>query len=162
MDTLSHTKESESPSPMTDYTSHPVGPYIDRTMKQIRWNYIQSFKAAGVDITTEQWEILDKLYKQSGLSQTNLANVTFKNTATVSRIIDLLCSKDLIERQRFDNDRRRYKIFLTTKGVAVVEKLSPIVFNLRRQGWNNITEKEYEDFLRIMNRIYDNFATITP
>jgi DNA-binding MarR family transcriptional regulator len=140
-----------------DYTSNPVGTFIDRTMKIIKSNYTQVFKESGVDITTEQWVILDKLYDKNGLSQTQVANDTFKNTATVSRIIDLLCSKDLIERQRFENDRRRYKIFLTKPGKALVEKLRPAVFELRKKGWKNISEKEYHGFLKTINQIYSNF-----
>ena len=140
-----------------DYRIQPVGTLIDRTMKIIRSNYVQAFKKAGVDITTEQWVILDRLYDANGLSQTNLANDTFKNSATISRIIDLLSNKKLIERQRFENDRRRYKIFLTHDGVNVVETLRPYVFDLRRNGWNDISKEEYGDFVRIINRIYSNF-----
>ena len=141
----------------SDYRSQPVGTLIDRTMKIIRWNYLQAFKEAGINITTEQWVILDKLYDDNGLSQTNLANETFKNSATVSRIIDLLSNKKLIERQRFENDRRRYKIFLTSEGVRVVETLRPYVFNLRKKGWEGISLGEYQEFVQIINRIYSNF-----
>ena len=142
-----------------DYRIKPVGTLIDRTMKIIRSKYAQAFKEAGVDITTEQWVILDKLYETNGISQTNLANGTFKNSATVSRIIDLLSNKDLIERQRFENDRRRYKIFLTKTGAQVVETLRPYVYNLRRNGWHGISESEYIDFVNTINKIYTNFES---
>ena len=133
------------------------GAYIDRTIKIIKQNYLQAFKEIGVDITTEQWVILDELYHGNGLSQTDLANGSFKNAPTVSRIIDLLCKKGLTERQRFENDRRRYKIFLTPKGKALYEKAIPVVLELRKQGWQNLSDSDYETFLRIMNQIFQNF-----
>lgn len=155
-----NTSLSRSKSKEADYRMHPVGTYVDRTMKIIKWNYLRVFKDAGVDITTEQWVLLDKLYEENGQSQTDLANDTFKNAATVSRIIDLLCSKDLIERQRFENDRRRHKIYLKKKGERIVEKLRPLVFELRRKGWSDISEEEHQVFLSVINRIHNNFEQL--
>ena len=134
------------------------GSYMDRTLKQIKLSYLQAFKNIGVDITTEQWVILDSLYKDSGLSQTDLANGSFKNAPTVSRIIDLLCKKGLTERQRFPNDRRRYKIFLTAKGKATYEKALPVVIDLRKQGWHNLSDDDYDHFKRIMDQVFANFS----
>jgi len=133
------------------------GTLIDRTMRIIKLNYLQAFKSVDVDLTPEQWVIIDSLYGTDGLSQTDLANGSFKNAPTVSRIIDLLCKKGFTERQRFDNDRRRYKIFLTEKGRAVFEKVHPLVKELRIQGWNELSEEDYQSFLRIMNQIYKNY-----
>ena len=135
------------------------GAYIDRTIKIIKQNYVRAFSEIGVDITTEQWVILDSLYEQKGISQTDLANGSFKNAPTVSRIIDLLCKKGLTERQRFENDRRRYKIFLTQKGKETYEKAFPVVLKLREQGWSNLSDSDYESFLRIMNQIFQNFES---
>jgi len=133
------------------------GAFIDRTHKIIRSRYLQAFKEKGIDLTTEQWVLLDLLAKQNGISQNELANGTFKNAPTVSRIIDLLCKKGLTERQRFENDRRRYKIFLTPLGKITYKKAHPIVLKLRKQGWDNLSDKDYKDFLRIINKVFQNF-----
>jgi len=135
------------------------GAFIDRTMKIIRNNYVKAFKELGVDITTEQWVLMDLLYQNNGISQNDLANGTFKNAPTVSRIVDLLCKKGITERKRFENDRRRYKIFLTSKGKRTYKKVLPKVENLRRQGWENLSDRDYTTFLRIMNQIFQNFET---
>ena len=133
------------------------GAYLDRTVKQIRQNYVKAFKEAGVDLTTEQWVLLDNLYQNNGISQNDLAQSNFKNAPTVSRIIDLLCQKGLTERQRFDNDRRRYKIFMTEKGKAMYEQALPHVLALRKQGWNGLTDADYDNLVRIVNQIFDNY-----
>ncbi len=143
---------------MAKKQSKEYGTLIDRTLRIIKLNYIQGFKDAGVDLTPEQWVIIDSLYHQNGLSQTDLANGSFKNAPTVSRIIDLLCKKGLTERQRFDNDRRRYKIFLTKKGKDTFKKAQPVALKLRKKGWSNLSEKDYENFTRIANQVFDNFS----
>lgn len=133
------------------------GSFIDRTMKVIRQQYTQAFKELGADITTEQWVILDSLFQHDGQSQTDLADGSFKNMATVSRIIDLMCEKGLTERFRSEKDKRRYKIFLTENGRHLYSRVRPKVDELRTLGWRGLNDGDYGDFLRIMNRIFDNF-----
>lgn len=138
--------------------SKTYGTLIDRTLRMIKLQFIQGFKEAGIDLTPEQWVIIDELKKRNGISQTELANGSFKNAPTVSRIIDILEKKGLVERQRFENDRRRYRIFLTEKGVAIFEKANPIAQRLRDKGWSHLSEKDYETFARITNQIFENFS----
>lgn len=140
--------------------SKAYGTLIDRTLRLIKLQFIQAFKKAGVDLTPEQWVIIDELYHRNGISQTDLANGSFKNAPTVSRIIDLLVKKDMVERQRFENDRRRYKIFLTTKGKETFEIANPIAQEVRRRGWEGLSSADYDHFQRIMNQIFTNFDTI--
>ena len=142
---------------MAKKQSKEYGTLLDRTLRIIKLNFIQGFKEVGVDLTPEQWVIIDRLYHQNGISQTELANGSFKNAPTVSRIIDLLCQKGLTERHRFDNDRRRYKIFLTEKGIATFKKANPVAQSLREQGWGDLSEADYENFQRIVNQVFDNF-----
>jgi DNA-binding MarR family transcriptional regulator len=126
-------------------------------MKIIRQHYSQAFKDLGVDITTEQWVILDSLYGLDGQSQTELADGSFKNMATVSRIIDLMCEKGITERFRSDQDKRRYKIFITAKGKEIYDSVKPTVDELRSLGWQGLDSDDYDNFLRIMNQIFQNF-----
>ena len=136
------------------------GAYIDRTIKIIRQNYLKAFKEIDVDLTTEQWVLLDSLYDSDGVSQNELANESFKNAPTVSRIVDLLCKKGMTERKRFESDKRRYKVFLTKKGKDTYKKTKPQVLKLRKKGWKNLTDEDYDFFLKIMNQIFENFEEI--
>lgn len=143
---------------MTDSTeSKHFGIYMDRTLKQIRFVFSRTFKEQNVDITTEQWVLLYSLYQTNGQSQKELADNSFKDAPTVSRIIDLLCKKKLTERLRFDGDRRRYKIFLTDEGRAVVDKVYPAILELRSKGWEELSDDDYNNFLRILNQLFENF-----
>jgi DNA-binding MarR family transcriptional regulator len=138
-------------------TTKNFGAVMDRTLKIIKANYQRAFKEVGLDITTEQWVLIDTLYKNNGVSQNDLASGSFKDAPTVSRIIDLLCKKGMTERQRFENDRRRYRVFLTEKGKEVYEQALPKVIELRGRGWNGLTEEDYGHYFRIMERIFENF-----
>ena len=67
----------------------------------------------------------------------------------------------MVERQRFENDRRRYKIFLTQKGMDTFKKANPVAQQLRDQGWSNLSEADYTNFTRITNQIFDNFSEMS-
>ena len=133
------------------------GTYIERNFKIIKNTFLQEFKKAGIDITTDQWIILDLLYQKDGVSQNHLATKSDKDAPTTSRIIDLMCKKGLTERRKVENDRRMHHIFLTQFGKQTYNKILPIAEKLRTQGWNNLNEEDYNNFLRIMNTIYKNF-----
>lgn len=134
------------------------GALMDRTLKLIKQNYLQAFRDLDVEITTEQWVLIDRLAEQDGISQTELASGSFKNAPTVSRIIELLKKKKLISKKRSKEDKRQYLIFLTDKGKNLHHKAMPAVQQLRRKGWHGLNENDYEHFVRMMNQIEENFS----
>lgn len=142
---------------MTPLSYNNVGTLLDRTTRLLKAHFQRTFKDEGVDLTPEQWVLLDHLHKTGSASQTDLANGTFKDAPTVSRIIDKLATKGLAERTRFPNDRRRYQVGLTAKGQEIHDKLLPRVEELRVTAWKGLTEEDYAGLTRILDRIRDNF-----
>lgn len=139
-----------------------IGYYLERTTRMVKLGFSQAFARMGLDLTPEQWVIMESLYYQNGQSQTDLASASFKDAPTISRILDVLGRKKYIVRRRFKNDRRRYKIYLTDLGVQVVNDLQPEVRRLRDLGWENLDEEDYEVFMRITNQIFKNFEKEKP
>lgn len=134
-----------------------IGYFLERTTRIVKLAFHQAISDLGLEVTPEQWVLMESLYKENGQAQIELANKSFKNAPTISRILDLLSEKGYVERQRFENDRRRYKIFLTQEGKRIVELIQPIAKDLRQQGWKDLSEEDYDNFLRILNRIFSNF-----
>lgn len=134
-----------------------VGTLLDRTTRLMKAHFQRTFKEHGIDLTPEQWVLLDHLYKVGSASQTDLANGTFKDAPTVSRIIDKLSQKGMAARSRFPNDRRRYQVDLTEKGKEVHKLLNPKVEQLRIQTWAGLTEKDYDELVRLLGTIRGNF-----
>ncbi|MEM1215125.1 MAG: MarR family transcriptional regulator [Bacteroidota bacterium] len=134
------------------------GALIDRTLKLIKQRYLQVFREISADLTTEQWVLLDKLAERDGVTQTELASGSFKNAPTVSRIIELMMKKELVTKAQGTEDKRQYIITLSTKGKDLHAHVLPHVHRLRRQGWNHLSEGDYEQFVRIMRQLEENFS----
>ena len=133
---------------------------MDRTLKRVKAKYQKAFNEVGVNITTEQWVLLDALFQNDGISQNELANSSFKDAPTVSRIVDLLCKKGLTRRQRLHSDKRQYQLFLTDSGRATHKKAWPRVVQLREKGWAGLSDADYETFAKILNRVFTNFENL--
>lgn len=136
-----------------------VGTLLDRTTRLMKAMYQRAFREAGYDLTPEQWVLIDHLSQNGSASQTDLANGTFKDAPTVSRIIDKLTKKGFVKRTRFPNDRRRYQIGLTDYGEETHQVLNPIVKDLRIQTWGRLTAGDHDELSRILDTIRDNFLS---
>lgn len=133
---------------------------IDTTMKKIRQSLQKKLDDAQLDITVDQWVLLDHIFRnqKNGISQNELAEMTVKDAPTVTRIIDLLVKKGLAERAMAENDRRRFNITLTDDGIKKFHDAFPIVAEVRRKGWGDLSEGDYQTFVRILDSIYNNIT----
>lgn len=129
---------------------------LDQTAKKVKQFAQSSFAEKGFDITVDQWAVLKALYETEQLSQKELAKRCGKDQPTLTRIVDLLLKKGLAERITDETDRRSLYLHLTQKGKLKVASLSPIVAEIRVKAWEKLTEKDFEDFTRILNTIYNN------
>jgi len=142
---------------MNKFEQYYYGFIIENTGKKIK-NFLQKeFNTKNFDITVDQWVILYQLYKTNDLSQREIANHTHKDPATVTRIIDLLCKKEYTERIPAKTDRRKFKINLTDFGKEKVEEFLPTVLDMRKKGWEGLTDKQYKEFISTLDLIFKNF-----
>ncbi len=142
---------------MVNFEEKKIGIILEQANRITKLTFIKVFKKLGVDITPEQWVILDTLYKEDALSQTELGEKAYKNKPTISRIIDLTSRKKFTKRKPCAHDRRKFRIHLTAKGKKVVEKCMPEISKLRDHSWKGLTNKDYAEFQRITMQLFDNF-----
>ncbi len=131
---------------------------LDRTARKVKQYAQQQFKSGDFDVTVDQWLVLKNLSENHLLSQTQLAQLVFKDHPTLTRIIDLLCKKGYMERIPNPNDRRSFQLHLTTSGEEKVRALRPQILEIREKAWENLSETDFEEFKRILNTIYMNLG----
>ncbi|MCH7412904.1 MarR family transcriptional regulator [Belliella sp. R4-6] len=129
---------------------------LDRTARKVKQYAQQKFNLGEFDITVDQWLVLKNLAENELLSQTELAQLVFKDHPTLTRIIDILSKKGYVERIPHPQDRRSFQLHLTEDGIEKVESLKPQVASIREKAWENLDSKDFEEFKRILNTIYNN------
>lgn len=131
---------------------------LDRTARRVKQYAQNKFKEGEFDVTVDQWLILKNLAENEVLSQTALASLVFKDHPTLTRIVDILCKKGYIERVPHPRDRRSFQLHLTREGEQKVSSLRPQVAQIREKAWNNLDQRDFEEFKRILNTIYSNLG----
>jgi DNA-binding MarR family transcriptional regulator len=129
---------------------------LDRTARSVKQYAQRRFKELGFNITLDQWLVLRSLFDHRDLNQKELADLIFKDTPTLTRIIDLLCKKKLTKRKPDPDDRRCFHVGLTAAGRAKVEKLKPMVKGIRLKAWEGLRERDFHQFKHILNAIHLN------
>ncbi|HAZ93335.1 MAG: MarR family transcriptional regulator [Chitinophagaceae bacterium] len=129
---------------------------LEKSIKVYR-KYAQTQIAnAGFDITIDQWLVLKSLQENSHLSQNEIADLVFKDMASITRIIELLVKKELVERHINNSDRRKFELKITKNGKKMIELISPIVKNNRKQALKGITKLEQNNLTSRLEILINN------
>jgi DNA-binding MarR family transcriptional regulator len=131
---------------------------LDRTARKVKQYAQQKFKELNLEITVDQWLVLKHLYENEHMKQNELAELLHKDNPTLTRIIDLLCKKSLAVRKINPNDRRSFQVELTREGKKKVELIKPKIKSIRLKAWEGLTERDFTQFKKVLNTIYQNLS----
>jgi len=109
-------------------------------------------------MTVDQWMVMKLTDENEELSQKELAGLMYKDMPTVTRIVDILCAKGLVKREESAADRRVSVLRLTDEGLEKVTGSRREVRSIRLKAWEGLNESDFDEFNRILNRIYDNLT----
>lgn len=129
---------------------------LDKTIKTYRQFAQKRFIEEGLDITIDQWLVLNAIAEKPDISQLEIAEKVFKDAASITRIIDLLIKKKYLQRETHNSDRRRFSLGLTEEGRELIKSISKVVKQNRAKALKGITEKELVQMKQTLTQIIDN------
>jgi DNA-binding MarR family transcriptional regulator len=118
----------------------------------------RDFRTAGLNLTPEQWTILYSLSSKDGITQQELANTTYKDKPSITRLLDNLQKQMLIVRLADKTDKRINKIHITKVGLALNEKAQIIASQVMKDALNEISEEEIRLGESILKKIFKNLS----
>ena len=130
--------------------------YIEKAIKTYRQFAQRELKQAGLTITVDQWLTLNYLNENPQITQKELAEAVFKDTASITRIIDLLVTAKYIKRNVNKEDKRKSNLSITNLGLEIIEKASPIVNSYRNQALKGIGIAKEDHVKTVMKTIIKN------
>ena len=115
-------------------------------------------KQQNVDLTPEQFLLIDLLWNQGPLSQQELADQLQKDKNSVTKLVDAIERKGFVVRQQNPTDRRSNTIILTElanslkddakiKGISILDKML-----------TGISDDELCAFLNTLNKLCANMT----
>lgn len=138
-----------------DYTKL-IGYLIVKGEVCVKRKILSAFLEKGYDITFEQWTILNVLYVEPGIIQSEIAMRTYKDKTNVTRILDVLSKNGYVVRKKHEEDRRSSCIYLTDAGRKIFDDLIPCIKSINEQFRQGISDEELEMFKNVLEKIYRN------
>lgn len=122
--------------------------------RQLNRNFITD----GFDITHDQWSVLVYLFNCDGNSQQKIAEKTYRDKVSITKILDNLEKHELVFRVVDENDRRIKRIFLTKKGKLLVPKLRGVAVRTLKEVFSGINKSDLETFKFVLSEIVKNIT----
>ncbi len=129
---------------------------IGKVSSAINRTFLRAFASEGIDITTEQWSVLACLWKTDGITQQDLCNLTSKDKPSMTRLIDKLERRKLVNRISSLIDRRINLIQLTEAGINLEVKATDTVQSIVAKTLSNISDEELSTSRIVLKKIMSN------
>jgi len=133
-----------------------MGTLIGRTSHAILNRLQKRFREEGHTITVEQWQLLINLNNINNQFNQQLAENTFKEKSTVTRILDGLEKKALVKRVTETADRRQKRIRITAKGRNLLEKLKPLAHEVQSRALQGLDLEQLGVCREILLQMHGN------
>ena len=133
-----------------------IAVYVNILNSRIKKCFFDKLQENGINITPEQYLVLDILWEKQSLSQQNIADIIQKDKNSVTKIIDSLEKKQLVRRVMDQKDRRINKIELTDEAIALEKITTDVAINFMNDTIKGIDNKDLDSFVNVMRQIKDN------
>lgn len=133
-----------------------IAVYVNILNSKIKKCFIDRLQNNGINITPEQYLVLDILWEKQSLSQQNIADIIQKDKNSVTKIIDSLEKKNFVNRVVDTKDRRINKIELTEEGLALEEITTQVAINFMNDTVKDIDTQDLDKFVDVMHKLNDN------
>lgn len=141
---------------LTYHLKNSLGHLMGRTSRAIMGKLQKRFAAAGYSISVEQWLLLVNLRNADNQFHQQLADNTFKDKTTVTRLLHSLEHKGLARRCTGTRDRRQKCISITAQGKKLLRQLKPLALEVQRGALQDVAEHELAACRDVLLKIYGN------
>jgi len=131
-------------------------PWIGKTAKMMRVFMIENFKKHDFDLNIEQWVLLKRLHEEDGQVQNDLALITERNKASLTRLINTMEKKNYVARIPDIEDKRVNKIFLTANGRKIFEATFKIMHEAVEELQAGIGIEEILATIEVLKKLQKN------
>ncbi len=131
---------------------------IDKTSRVAKQYSQKILDHLGLGITIEQWVLLKIIEENTPLTQKELATKSLRDPASITRTLDILGKKNLVNRETVEGNRRQYNIVLTATGQEFVQNNMNTISDLRDLSVKGFTPEEVRLLLSLLLKIQSNMS----
>ena len=111
-------------------------------------------------LSITEWRIMAVLGEYPGASADEVSVKIQIEKSIVSRALQKLLARHLVEREVDETDRRRQNLSLTKTGLEIYKQVVPVSYEYEEQLLECFSQKERETFDKLIDRLYQHAETI--
>jgi len=138
-------------------------PRIGRLFSRAFRAHAQAFntKAASLEISLQQFLILNALWDQDGVDQTQLSKKIQVQRASLTGVLHALEKARYVYRAVDPNDGRKSCVFLTSQGAALQRPLQAMAAEIAAAALKDIETSDIQKAIQVVERIISNLTAIS-
>jgi DNA-binding MarR family transcriptional regulator len=109
-----------------------------------------AFAASG--FTYMQYVVLMQLRSGAAMNVSDICRNFRHDSGALTRVIDQLAERGLVERERCSDDRRKVNLHLTPAGIATCERLIPLVVERLNVAVESFSRAELDELIRLLGK----------
>jgi DNA-binding MarR family transcriptional regulator len=133
-----------------------AGVYVNILNCKLKKHLAEVFKKNGVNLTAEQYLVMDTLWNEGTLTQQEIAFIIQKDKNSVTQFIDNLEKKGLVTRSVSQEDRRVNNIAVTEEGMALKDSTKQLAINAMNEAMEGIPEEDVQTCVEVMKKVCAN------
>jgi DNA-binding MarR family transcriptional regulator len=138
--------------------SRNFGFLLNDVARLMRTTFDRRVKALG--FTRSQWWVLNHLFRNDGVTQSELADILEVEKATLGRLLDRMEQKGWVRREGHAGDRRAKRIFLTDEVEPAIKAMRAAAAEIRREAVAGLAVAQQDQFVDALLAIKANLARL--
>jgi DNA-binding MarR family transcriptional regulator len=143
-------KARTSPDGVSDLRSH-TGFWLRFVSNHVSHRFARKLVGSGVSVA--EWVVLREMFDTSITSPSVLAAATGLTRGAISKLIDRLVQKDLVNRAEAADDRRFQDVRLTPAGRALVPRLAALADQNDHEFFSQLPVGERERLVATLKKL---------
>lgn len=136
--------------------SRNFGFILNDVARLMRTTFDRRVKALG--LTRSQWWVLNHLFRNDGVTQSELADILEVEKATLGRLLDRMEQKGWVRREGHAGDRRAKRVFLTEEVEPAINTMRSAAAEVRRDALSGLSASQQEQFVDALLAIKGNLS----
>ena len=116
------------------------------------------FKKNNVNLTAEQYLVMDTLWNEGTLTQQAISFIIQKDKNSVTQFIDNLEKKGLVTRLVSKEDRRVNNIVVTEAGMALKDSTKQLAIDTMNKVLEGVPESDVLTFVSVLKQLCSNIS----
>jgi MarR family transcriptional regulator, transcriptional regulator for hemolysin len=110
----------------------------------------------GLELSQEQWFVLNRLSHEDGLAQGQLGDAVLDDRPNMARLIASMQARGLVRRQGDATDARKVRVHITAEGRRVHDAFNALVPAARASVMEGIAADDAATVARVLARLESN------